>query len=178
MGNNNLINTEEKIKRKYKSLNELIVIILIFLFIPFLIMIFIFNPVNEVQYNQASEYIQSEDYKEYDIIEIFINEHPKIFSTFYYIVSICSFACLYSLLIIISKMCKEIQNTGKPFSDKTLKYMNILTKVVALWAIISLFNGIFGVKIGIGLIPASILCVLKYIFEYGYKLQIESDETL
>ena len=78
MGNNNLTNTEEKIKRKFKSLNELIVIILIFLFIPFLIMIFIFNPVNEVQYNQASEYIQSEDYKEYDIIEIFKNEEHTV----------------------------------------------------------------------------------------------------
>ncbi|MBO4816618.1 MAG: hypothetical protein J5507_07040 [Clostridia bacterium] len=178
MEKNNQLLTEEKIKKKFKSLNELIILVLGIVIIPGIIMMCFLDPLINNKHNTSYDYIQSEEYHYDDFIETFQEKHPKTYSILHYGVTICLWGCMLSVFFVIGKISKEIQNTGKPFSANTLKNMNILTTIIIIWAIISLFNIFSNVEITIGLVPASIICVLKYIFEYGYKLQIESDETL
>ena len=178
MEKNNQTLTEEKIKKKFKSLNELIILVLGIVIIPGIIMMCFLDPLINNKHNTSDDYIQSEEYYYDDFIETFQENHPKTYLTLNYCVTTCLLVCMLSAFLVIGNICKEIQNTGKPFSANTLKNMNRLTSIIIIWAIISLFSIFSNVKIGIGLVPASIICVLKYIFEYGYKLQIESDETL
>ena len=192
MEKNNQLLTEEKIKKKFKSLNELIILVLGIVIIPGIIMMCFLNPLINNKHNTSDDYIQSEEYYYDDFIETFQEKYPKTYLVLNYSVTTCLLVCMLSVFLVIGNICKEIQknnflssettveiqNTGKPFSANTLKNMNRLTLIIIIWAIISLFSIFSNVKIGIGLVPASIICVLKYIFEYGYKLQIESDETL
>lgn len=178
MEKNNQTLTEEKIKKKFKSLNELIIIVLGFLIIAFITILFTLNPFVNNKENTDYGSLQVEESQFNDYIDIFQEKHPKTYSIFKYVITICSFTCMLSTFFVVGEICREIRNTGKPFSANTLKNINILTVIIIIWAIISFFNIFSDVKIGIGLIPACIICVLKYIFEYGYKLQIESDETL
>ena len=178
MEKNNQILTEEKIKSKFKKINELIVIAIGFLIIAFMLMLF---NVNTFINNKDSIEFENKMWDEYqvrDFMDIFQEEHLKTYSVLKYVLTSCSFACMIGTFWVIGEICREIKNTGKPFSKNIVKNMNVLTRIIIIWAIISLFTTIFEINIGIGFVPACIICVLKYIFEYGYKLQIESDETL
>ena len=67
-------------------------------------------------------------------------------------------------------MFKEISQDAKPFTEKNVKRLSNISWLTFALLFISEFN--------IGLITVICIFALSKIFKYGYKLQIESDETL
>ena len=75
MEKNNQTLTEEKIKKKFKSLNELIIIVLGFLIIAFITILFTLNPFVNNKENTDYESLQVEESQFNDYIDLFQEKH-------------------------------------------------------------------------------------------------------
>lgn len=98
---------------------------------------------------------------------------------------------IYSvILIFISRFGKVLQTSETPFSPKCIKCLKIVAYVLLVWSIVGGLIGMvsrgwltgrfmmgFSVDFGMLLLALAFLMVV-YIFQYGAKLQKESDETL
>lgn len=98
---------------------------------------------------------------------------------------------IYSvILIFISRFGKVLQTSETPFSPKCIKCLKIAAYVLLVWSIVGgivnmasrgwltgRFMTGFSVDFGMLLLALAFLMVV-YIFQYGAKLQKESDETL
>lgn len=98
---------------------------------------------------------------------------------------------IYSvILIFISRFGKVLQTSETPFSPKCIKCLKIVAYVLLVWSIVGGIIGMvsrgwltgrfmmgFSVDFGMLLLALAFLMVV-YIFQYGAKLQKESDETL
>ena len=98
---------------------------------------------------------------------------------------------IYSvILIFISRFGKVLQTSETPFSPKCIKCLKIVAYVLLVWSIVGGIVGMvsrgwltgrfmmgFSVDFGMLLLALAFLMVV-YIFQYGAKLQKESDETL
>ncbi|MBR2289591.1 MAG: DUF2975 domain-containing protein [Clostridia bacterium] len=84
----------------------------------------------------------------------------------------------YILAILITdnlaKIFGEVEKQGTPFTERNIQ----LLKRVNIIAIILWIIGMMGVRDTIGLIFVVVISAFRSVFEYGYKLQKESDETL
>ena len=78
-------------------------------------------------------------------------------------------------IIIVDKLAKifgEVENKGTPFTEnniKSLKTVNIIALIMWL---------LHTEMISVGLLFVIVISAFRTVFEYGYKLQKESDETL
>lgn len=86
------------------------------------------------------------------------------------IVSILSFVVLHALSKIFINTAKD----ETPFSMTNIKNM----RKISICAYIVFFITLFSSNYGLGAIYVIAIGGIEYIFRYGYKLQIESDETL
>ena len=85
----------------------------------------------------------------------------------------------YVLVIImvdyLAKIFGEVETNGTPFTENNIKFLkkvHILS--IVLWALQTV-----GVKeYSVGLIFVLVISAFRSVFEHGYKLQKESDETL
>ena len=77
-------------------------------------------------------------------------------------------------LLSLAKIFKNTAKEGTPFSLDNIKNM----KKVSTCAIINFWVTLFLQTKGIGAVYVIAICGMEYIFRYGYKLQVESDETL
>lgn len=98
---------------------------------------------------------------------------------------------IYSvLLIFISRFGKVLQTSETPFSPKCIKCLKIAAYLLLVWSVAGgivnmvsrgwltgRFMAGFSVDFGMLLLALAFLMVV-YIFQYGAKLQKESDETL
>ncbi len=76
----------------------------------------------------------------------------------------------------VRKMFKQISINGKPFTEYNVEKMKNISKYsVIMWIAGFFIDFSFA---GIGIVTVVVLCAVSTIFKYGYKLQIESDETL
>ena len=91
--------------------------------------------------------------------------------------TIISIAITILNLIILYSLSKVFTNTAKdetPFSMNNVKNL----KKISICAYIVFFITIFSQIHSLGLIYVLAIAGIEYIFRYGYKLQLESDETL
>ena len=76
----------------------------------------------------------------------------------------------------VRKMFKQISINGKPFTEYNVEKMKNISKYsVIMWIAGFFIDFSFA---GIGIVTVVVLWAVSTIFKYGYKLQIESDETL
>jgi len=83
---------------------------------------------------------------------------------------------IFAILIVdsLAKIFGEVEKEGTPFTEqniKLLKRVNIIA--ICLWLI-----GMMGFSNTVGLVFVIIISAFRSVFEYGYKLQKEADETL
>lgn len=104
----------------------------------------------------------------------------------------CAFqAALYAVVFLfVSKFGKVLQKNSSPFSRPCIRYLKATAFVLLAWALLGGFTDsavqalllgrfAFGFSLNFGtILIALILLLIAYIFEYGAKLQRESDETL
>ena len=78
-------------------------------------------------------------------------------------------------IVIIDKISNIFLNTSKdgtPFTEKNVKYLNIVNILsIILWLIGT-------ANFSIGLVSVIVISAITYIFKYGYKLQQQVDETI
>ena len=74
-------------------------------------------------------------------------------------------------------LAKVFLNTAKEETPFTIENIKNLRKI-SCSAIIIFWVSCFIPNSGIGAIYVCAICGIEYIFRYGYKLQLESDETL
>ena len=77
-------------------------------------------------------------------------------------------------VMALSKVFKNTAKDGTPFSLSNTKNM----KKISRCAVIIFFATFFSPTQSIGAVYPLAICGMEYIFRYGYKLQLESDETL
>lgn len=94
------------------------------------------------------------------------------------------------ILLFISRFGKVLQKSETPFSPKCIRFLKIAAYVLLVWSVVSgiinvatrgLITGHFmaGYSLDFGmLLLALAFLMVVYIFQYGAKLQQESDETL
>lgn len=182
-----ILTDEEKMKKSFKtygSISELIESILIIaptiLLIVFLLLgvaTFFENKNNTKTDNIVSQTIQSEEknIKEL-IIELINDEDTKIddISNFEITMNVISFVADYIFSIIIlhnlTKLFKDISKDAKPFTESNVKRVNIIS-----WSALGLW---IATNTSVGFITVICIFAITKIFKCGYKLQIESDETL
>lgn len=182
-----ILTDEEKMKNSFKtygSISELIESILIvaptMLLIIFLLLgvaTFFENKNNAKTDNIVAQTTQSEEntLKEF-IIDLISDDGTKIddISNFEITMKIISFVADYVFSIIIlhnlTKMFKDISQDAKPFTESNVKRINIIS-----WSALGLW---ITTNSNIGLITVICIFAISKIFKSGYKLQIESDETL
>lgn len=100
-------------------------------------------------------------------------------------------AAVYAVVFLfIGKFGKVLQKNSTPFSAPCIRYLKVTAFVLLGWSLLSLVTGgavrlvlfggaFFGGTPDWGLLFISlILLLMAYIFQYGAKLQRESDETL
>ena len=84
----------------------------------------------------------------------------------------------YILTILIAdnlaKIFGEVEKQGTPFTENNIK----LLKKVNILALILWIAGMMGANSTVGLVFLIVIFAFRSVFEYGYKLQKESDETL
>lgn len=99
-------------------------------------------------------------------------------------------AAVYAVVfLLIGKFGKVLQNNSTPFSQACIRYLKVTAFVLLGWSLLSAITGgtlcailfgqfLTGISVDIGMIFVSLLLLLlAYIFQYGAKLQQESDET-
>lgn len=81
-----------------------------------------------------------------------------------------------TMLLILDNLVKILKCTidkETPFVEENIKYMKKIDKLACInWVITTPFI------INTGIIYLLVISIITYIFEYGYQLQLESDETL
>ncbi len=94
------------------------------------------------------------------------------------------------VFFLVAKFGKVLQKNSTPFSAPCIRYLKITAYLLLGWALASMvFGGIIRAALTSGafrgvapdfgmLIVAGILLLIAYIFQYGAKLQQQSDETL
>lgn len=103
----------------------------------------------------------------------FANETIKNITSVLVIIFVCLDYILYVLMLDkVIGIFNEILKNGTPFTENSVKNM----RKIRLLSIILIFIGMG--PFSIGLMPVIIISALTLVFGYGYKLQIESDETL
>ena len=88
--------------------------------------------------------------------------------------SIIGYVLYIFIIDNIKKMLINIENDETPFSENNIAIFNKIKKLVT----ISFFTVFFGNEFAIGLIPLVTVLALVFVFEHGYELQKEVDETL
>ena len=99
-------------------------------------------------------------------------------------------AAVYGVVfLLIGKFGKVLQKNSTPFSQPCIRYLKVTAFVLLGWSLLSAITGrllcaflfgqfLTGISVDIGMIFVSLLLLLlAYIFQYGAKLQQESDET-
>lgn len=181
-----ILTDDEKMKNKFKFLREcvlvieaiMIVVILGFIVtMPYLFTkkgIEDFNDPNNLNIEQNIE-AKRRDYfgnmKDPFIEEVF--KYESIGWQIFY--TIKRFILITIVLIVVhclGKMFNDISKEGRPFSEANNKRITIIN--VLSW-ILFFFGGSF---ISVGLVTVIALSAITAVYKYGYKLQIESDETL
>ena len=97
------------------------------------------------------------------------------------------------IFLFVAKFGKVLHKNSTPFSKPCIRYLKVTAFILLGWSVLSLVTGgavrriltggLFGISLGgsldLGsLFIALVLLLVAYIFEYGAKLQRESDETL
>ena len=114
-------------------------------------------------WNEFFELIGGEENEQFNEMPIFV-QMIKIISL------IAKY--IFTILIIdnLKKMFKEIAQNAKPFTENNIKKLNIIS-----WLIFGLW---VATNQGVGIMSVISIFALNQVFKHGYKLQIESDETL
>lgn len=104
-----------------------------------------------------------------DEVEEFGELEPlqAILAFFSYILYIC-------IIDNIVKMFKNIEDEESPFTEKNLRILNKIKKLI----LFSFITTLLGCEIGMGLFAVIIVYAFVLIFEYGCKIQNEVDEIL
>lgn len=96
-----------------------------------------------------------------------------IFSTI--IAAIAGYIIAIMLVDSLAKIFGEVETQGTPFTEKNIK----LLRRVQILSIILWILQMAGIRENsIGLVFVLIISAFRSVFEYGYKLQKEADETL
>jgi hypothetical protein len=95
---------------------------------------------------------------------------------------------VYLLLEKVHKLFNNIYKEETPFTEINVKHVKSISTIILALIIVPvpfglLFQAISGINLGVsidlmGIIYALVVIALGYIFEYGYELQKQSDETL
>lgn len=117
----------------------------------------------DISFNDVLNDITDGAFKEYE-------EMPVVFKIVKIICLIATFIIHIIILDNLKNMFIEISQDAKPFTEKNVKRLNNIS-----WLTFAL---LFISELNIGLITVICIFALNKVFKYGYKLQIESDETL
>lgn len=91
------------------------------------------------------------------------------------IAGIVGYIIAIGLVDCLAKIFGEVEKNGTPFTEKNIK----LLKRVQILSIILWILQMAGIRENsIGLVFVLVISAFRVIFEYGYKLQKEADETL
>lgn len=182
MKNEKSKNVKEKMLRCCKKLKNFIAvfnyIVVACVFIPIIVMLIlalvtIFQPNDKERFEAGENWINTIDYMTNKVNEFEDSlekiEETKANAPFKGIRVMIIFLILANLSAILKS---TIQNET-PFSEENIKYMKKIDILATInWIVTTPFI------INVGFIYILVISVLTYIFEYGYQLQIESDETV
>lgn len=182
-----VLTDEEKMKKSFKSFGNIAEIVeslliagpIIILVLAAILSISIFvgeKPENVTE-NTVIQDTQSEDISFTDALNELTDGAFKEYEEMPIVFKIGKIICLIATFIIhiiildnLKNMFKEISQDAKPFTEKNVKRLSNISWLTFALLFISEFN--------IGLITVICISALSQVFKYGYKLQIESDETL
>lgn len=109
--------------------------------------------------------------------EDYINGSESLKTLMIVIAAIVSFVGYLLVIMIVDNLAQifgEVEKEGTPFTENNIK----LLKKVNILALILWIAGMMGTKSTVGLVFLIVIFAFRSVFEYGYKLQKESDETL
>lgn len=198
--------TEEDLKCKFKKYEKIISFIELLLVVGPIVIIFLILPVSIAMLVGTNSVDSDEIVNEVannDAVDINSNISESIFENTNELTNITNdlksddndnkidengitpaksiFAIITAIMQIIvienvRKMFKQISINGKPFTEYNVEKMKNISKYsVIMWIAGFFIDFSFA---GIGIVTVVVLCAVSTIFKYGYKLQIESDETL
>ena len=196
--------TEEDLKGKFKKYEKIISFIELLLVVGPIVIIFLILPVSIAMLVGTNSVDSDEIVNEVannDAVDINSNISESTFENTNELTNITNdlksddnkidengitpakgiFAIITAIMQIIiienvRKMFKQISIDGKPFTEYNVEKMKNISKYsVIMWIAGFFIDFSFA---GIGIVTVVVLCAVSTIFKYGYKLQIESDETL
>ena len=189
---------EEKMKKKFRKLKKIMVFLEgLLLFVPLMVFIIIIvsgilvgfsgkeDKLN-VFNSEVKEGLETFDLKEmlvesFDLREDleddedYINGTDTIKNLMIASLIIVRVVAYVLAIIIVDKLATifgEVENKGTPFTENNIKWLKTVN-IVALnmWLLHT-------EMISVGLLFVIVISAFRTVFEYGYKLQKESDETL
>ena len=83
---------------------------------------------------------------------------------------------IFAIIIVdcLAKIFGEVEKEGTPFTEKNIKLLKIVNIIaICLWLV-----GMMVSRNTVGLVFIIVISAFRSVFEYGYKLQKEADETL
>ena len=182
-----VLTDEEKMKKNFKAYGKIAEVIeSILLIAPIIILvilavigigILIGNEQDNVQESFMLQSLTGEDVSWNQILKEVVGEGEQEFEEMSNAMIAIKVICIiadYIITILIldnlKKMFKETSQEAKPFTEANVKRLNNISWLTfAMWIIIN--NNV-------GLMAVLSIFALNKVFKYGYKLQIESDETL
>lgn len=91
------------------------------------------------------------------------------------VAAIIGYVLAIIMLDYLAKIFGEVEKTGTPFTENNIKFL----KRVHILSIVLWILQMAGIRENsIGLVFVLVISAFRSVFEYGYKLQKESDETL
>ena len=182
MKNEKSNNVKEKMLKSCKKLNNFITafkcIVAACVFIPVIVILIlalvtIFQPNDKERFEAGENWINTIDYMTNKVNEFEDSlekiEETKVNAPFKGI----RVMIIFLILANLSKILKSTIQNETPFSEENVKHMKKIDLLASInWIATTPFI------INVGLIYVLAISVITYIFEYGYQLQLESDETL
>ena len=182
-----VLTDEEKMKKSFKSygkIAEVIESILLIVPIVLLVISLVMGIAMLVGDNQDDRFKnsmvqseQGEEISERQFLKDLIGEDYKEFEEMSNVQITIKVICIIAEYIItilildnLKKMFKETSQDAKPFTEANVKRLNNISWLTfALW---------LTTNTNVGIVVVISIFALNKVFKYGYKLQIESDETL
>lgn len=101
-----------------------------------------------------------------------------IIARVFIICEICDYIITVFLLEYLKKIFGEIADKGTPFTEYNIKYLDKIRNIVIIAGIVRVIAILFSIRAGMGLGLIMVILSISSIFKYGYKLQIQADETI
>lgn len=172
MENENLNETKEKMIKKAKSIGDAIEILVYLLIIMIILGAIVGTIGGIVMWIDGATYMEIIN-EIGGLLNIEI-DFSTIYGTIEIVVKVITTISTIVGLIALAKVFKNTAKEKTPFSLNNIKNM----KRISRCAIIIFLATLFSQTESIGAVYVLAICGMEYIFRYGYKLQVESDETL